>query len=171
LQGNYIRKDKGEELREAGCSVKETKTHVCAAFGQCEEAAFKLCVDVEFNYQYDKLLDSNKFLNKNLIKDLDKFKISLDFLVVDNLPFEVIVGREDMLRHDLWERVIKPQSRIEKELKKSKKPITSDIKTRPKSKCQKRRKRDSANGEEPRRGNPVPTLRSITESWLITDSQ
>jgi len=56
-------------------------------------------------------------------------------------------------------------------LKKSEKPITSDIKTRPKSKCQKRRKRDSANGEEPRRGKPVPTPRSITESWLITDSQ
>ena len=76
-----------------------------------------------------------------------------------------------MLRHDLWERVIKPQSRIEEELKKSEKPITSDIKTRPKSKCQKRKKRDSVNGEEPRREILLSTPTSITEGWLITNSQ
>ena len=191
LQGNYIRRDKGEELRQAGCSFEETGTHVCAAFGNCEKALYKISVNVEFNFQYINVIDLSDSFDLNLIKNLEHLKLNLDFLIVDKLPFEVIIGRKDMLKYSLWEKVIKPQCEIDLANTKSNnpkaidtmaqpKPVSDETQAYPGMECnvpnvtgnsQKRKKRDSGHREEPKRVMSLTAPSSSAESWLITDSQ
>ena len=89
-------------------------------------------MDVEFIFQYINFVAPSDSFDLNLIKTLKQIKINLEFLVVDKLPFEVIVGRKDMLKYDLWDKVIKPQIEIELEITKSKKPIAIDTMAQPK---------------------------------------
>jgi hypothetical protein len=54
--------------------------------------------------------DMNSFLLRNdlSIKNLNTnpFRVRLDFLVVEKLPFEMIVGRRAIITHNLWERCV-----------------------------------------------------------------
>ena len=57
--------------------------------------------------------DMNSFLlcNDLSIKDFNTnpFRVRLDFLVVEKLPFEMIVGRRAIITHNLWERCVTPR--------------------------------------------------------------
>ena len=37
-----------------------------------------------------------------LTNDYESFEISLSFKILDNLPFEMIIGRDDIDKYDLW---------------------------------------------------------------------
>ena len=104
LQGNYLRADKVEELTKAGVQVKETNVHICAAFGDCVKADCIISLCVVFN---DIELD-NLLCNNISIRDFNTkpYRVRLDFLVVKELPFEMIVGRRAIITHKLWERCV-----------------------------------------------------------------
>ena len=104
LQGNYLRADKVEELIKAGVKVKETNVHICAAFGDCVKADCMISLCVVFN---DIKLD-NLLCNDTNIRDFNikPYRVRLDFLVVKELPFEMIVGRRAIITHKLWERCV-----------------------------------------------------------------
>jgi len=138
-------------------------------------------VDVEFNFQYINFIAPSDSFKLNLIKNLEQLKINLDFLIVDKLPFEVIIGRKDMLKYKLWEKVIRPQCEIDLAIEKSKKPIKFDPdsdnpqaypgmecsiprKARATGNGQKRRKRDSVHREEPKRDTVETAPTSSAES-------
>ena len=119
----------------------------------------------------DEFVAPSNLFDFDVINHRKQIKLHLDFLVVDKLLFQIIVGRKDMLNYDIWETVEKPQHNIDLAIEKSMKPKDIDTEANQKPKSQKRKKKDSVHGEEPKRASQVSATTSTAESGLITDSQ
>ncbi len=96
LQGNYIRRSNLVELLAAGLKVEECNVRVCGAFGddRCQVA--------------NKGIVTNVLLNKNAV--INKLHLPIDltlkFTILDQLPFDMIIGRGDILKYNLMDTVV-----------------------------------------------------------------
>ena len=91
IQSNYVRSAQVERLKSDGYSMEKFDTEVCAAFDNCEHSSKLLVLDIVFND------DDVSVLNK-----AGSFVVPLIFKVLDNLPFDMIIGRNDIDEYDLW---------------------------------------------------------------------
>jgi len=95
IAGNYIREDLANKLvRKLPHFYTHAITNVCGAFGECQLSKKKLHIRV-------KIFEDGSY------KEFDS-----DFKVLRKLPYEVIVGRRDMVKH----RLTLPQNESEKDV-------------------------------------------------------
>ena len=93
LQGNYVSSKCVLELIKSGLvEVGSCNVNICGAFDGCQHSDTFIVCDVLFN---NNIINS-KFLNKNKF-----FKLKLKLTVLEHLPFEMIIGRRDILKYDL----------------------------------------------------------------------
>jgi hypothetical protein len=84
LTGSYIREEVARRLANTRSNFFTPQiTKVCGAFGGCELSTRIITVEIEF-------------LNEDVTK---KFETKLK--VVKRLPYEIMIGRQDMLAHEL----------------------------------------------------------------------
>ena len=91
IQGNYARTAQVERLEAAGYPVEKCNAEVCAAFDNCQHSSKVVVMNVMFNN------DDFSVLNK-----AGSFEVSLSFKILDDLPFDMIIGRDDIDLYDLW---------------------------------------------------------------------
>jgi hypothetical protein len=95
IAGNYIREDIANKLvRKLPHFYTHAITNVCGAFGECPLSKKKLHIRV-------KIFEDGSY------KEFDS-----DFKVLRKLPYEVIVGRRDMVKH----RLTLPQNESDKDV-------------------------------------------------------
>jgi hypothetical protein len=95
LTGSYIREEVARRLANARSSCfTPYVTKVCGAFGGCELSTRIITVEIEI-------------LNKGVNK---KFETNLK--VVKHLPYEIMIGRQDMLAHELSINIGQPSGTI-----------------------------------------------------------
>ena len=95
LQGNYVRSDKIKNLIAAGIKVEGCNVEVCGAFSdKCQVSNKFVVVDICVN--------ADAVLNLNATSVI----LPLKFTILDHLPFDMIVGRRDMIKYNLFDIVI-----------------------------------------------------------------
>jgi len=93
LQGNYVSSKGVLELIKSGLvEVGSCNVNICGAFDGCQHSDTFIVCDVLFN---NNIINS-EFLNKNKF-----FKLKLKLTVLEHLPFEMIIGRRDILKYNL----------------------------------------------------------------------
>ena len=90
LQGNYINKTAFEAVSKLGVVCRDISIRVCAAFSDCQIAGNSVELMLEFNV-------NNK---------LKSFSALLSFSVLENLKYELIIGRRDINKYDLWNKAL-----------------------------------------------------------------
>ena len=76
-------------MEVGNCNVK-----ICGAFSGCQHSDTFIVCDVMFNS--NNLVNNLEFSHKNKF-----FTLKLKLTVLDHLPFEMIIGRRDILKYDL----------------------------------------------------------------------
>ena len=72
--------------------------NVCGAFDDCQHADSFIISDIEFNFS--KL--TNAEFNKNNVNKREFCHHLMKLTVLEQLPFDLIIGRGNILKYDLW---------------------------------------------------------------------
>ena len=93
LQSNYVRRKEVESLIKAGFPTKECNVQVCGVFDDCQPSSNIVVFKVNF------MNDDISVLNK-----AESFITTLTFKVLEQLPYDMIIGRDDIDLYDLWNK-------------------------------------------------------------------
>jgi len=93
LQGNYMSEHAYSKLNGCGFEHNNINIRVCAAFNDCVISTDSLTLTLQFNY--------------NLI-NLEHFEASLAFNVLNNIQYDLIIGRPSILKYGIWHRTLQP---------------------------------------------------------------
>ena len=97
LQGNYVSKKYVEGLiKDNLVENGKQNMNVCAAFDECQHSDSYIVSDIVFN---SRVVNKTKFLNKNNL-----FTLKLRLTVLEQLPFDMIIGRRDILKYNLLDK-------------------------------------------------------------------
>ena len=92
LAANYMDQTTFDKLKSLDINCRNIDVQVCAAFANCQKAS--------------KAVDIFLSFNMNVNNKMKKFSIELSFTVLSNLGYELIIGRPDILKHDLWNKTL-----------------------------------------------------------------
>jgi len=95
LQGNYMSEHAYSKLNGCGFEHNNINIRVCAAFNDCVISTDSLTLTLQFNY--------------NLI-NLEHFEASLAFNVLNNIQYDLIIGRPSILKYGIWHRTLQPSA-------------------------------------------------------------
>ena len=70
---------------------KEINIRVCAAFNDCVISTDSLTLDMHFNYN---------------LTNMQTFKANLTFNVLNNIQYDLIIGRVAIRKYDIWQRTL-----------------------------------------------------------------
>jgi hypothetical protein len=93
VQENYISYEVYDQLISLGFVNKSVNIEVCAAYNDCQTTTESLTLNIHFNY------------NPVLINNAN-FELVLNFTVLKNIKYDFIIGRPDIILHDVWNRTL-----------------------------------------------------------------
>ena len=79
----------------SGISWKDISISVCSAFNNCVTARKSVELMLHFNVN-----------NKH---NLESFSVLLSLNLLESIPYELIIGRRDIIKHDLWNKTLVPE--------------------------------------------------------------
>ena len=109
LQGSYIKGSKFRELKECtegDLVLGSCNVNVCGAFNDCQHSDSYIMCNVEFNFSKYQIIKFNK-VNVNKRKFCNHL---IKLIVLEQLPFDMIIGRGDINKYDLWNTTTRVQS-------------------------------------------------------------
>ena len=123
LESNYIRRD---IINKFGLEVvSDSLTHICGVFGDCSTSTHTCFIRLRILSHPGSSKTQQRCFpksvvsasratqddsNVNLPHDLSTITLLLRCRVLDDMPYEVIIGRPAILKHHLWERVYAPRA-------------------------------------------------------------
>ena len=89
LQGNYMSTKAYSSLEGYDYVHKAINIRVCAAFNDCVISTDSLTLDMHFNYN---------------LNNMQTFEANLTFNVLNNIQYDLIIGRPAIKQCDIWQR-------------------------------------------------------------------
>jgi hypothetical protein len=103
-ESNYVRQDVVSTLlkahRQKHSLLQPQPTNVCGAFGQCQLSSHCIKIYVTMPARLC-MIQCNNIKNENDHKQQARI-VPLLFRILRNLPYDMIIGRPDIVRYDLW---------------------------------------------------------------------